>query len=267
MSKWKLEQWCVHASQGVRYLPDRKQVYKELRQHVDDRYESFIARGETEEEAVEHTLHAMGDAREVSKLMGQIHRPFWGYLYSVTKWVAIAMACACLLYLPYSLDHVYDYQPQSHGVLIWGVERENPIMYTEPGTSVACDGYSITLTDVTLYRTDMGFGTREELVFHLKLANRNPWAKMPDIMDWICAEDSNGNYYYSYGEYLDYYQMDEFRQRRLYGIARKRDLFTTVYEMHLGYRIPDGTQWIDLHYNRDGRDWKIRIDLTGGNSQ
>jgi len=268
MSKWKLEQWCVYAAHGVRYLPDRKQVYKELRQHVDDRYESFTARGEGEEEAVAHTLDAMGDAGEVSAMLALVHPPFWGYLYSTVKWIVILMACVCLLYLPYYLNHTHYYKFDRPKVEDWtdgyivGVE---PVMYAEPGTSVTCDGYTVTLTNAALWRTPLkdsqDHDTLEYLAFQLEVTNPRPWAQTPDVMKWISAEDSNGNYHYAYKEAFYIGLRDEC----FFGNSYRVDLFTTLYRMHMCWHLPEGTEWVDLHYNRDGRDWTIRIDLTGGN--
>lgn len=39
---------------------------------------------------------------------------------------------------------------------------------------------------------------------------------------------------------------------------------TCIYEMELTDFLSQDAQWIDLHYDRAGRDMVLRIDLTGG---
>ena len=85
MKHWKLTQWCVRATGRIRYSPDRAAVHEELRQHLDDRSDGFLAKGFSEEEAIEKTLDAMGDPAELAPLLAQIHKPFWGYAQDVCK--------------------------------------------------------------------------------------------------------------------------------------------------------------------------------------
>ena len=265
MSKWKLEQWCVHATARIRYGPDRKAVYKELREHVDDRYENLLARNNTEVEAAEQTLAAMGDAREVSAMLEKVHRPFWGYLYSTAKYIVLILAITCLCQLAGRVwENRYAYHAPSGNY--WSddyVGGDRRVLHSQPGTSVTCDGYTIKLTRASMWRTDLDYTneTLDHLYFQLEVTNPRPWAQPADIMNWIWAEDSRGTYYYSYAEKL----LDVSDQHKnFYGNYYQTGPFTAVYEMHIGWRIAEETEWIDLHYTRDGRNWTIRIDLTGG---
>ena len=104
MQHWKLGKWCNQAVRLIRYPPDRKEVFEELRQHVDDRSDLFLAQGFSQEEAVEKTLLAMGDADELAPQLAAIHRPFWGFAYSITKWFTKLVIFALLLLLK---CHIY----------------------------------------------------------------------------------------------------------------------------------------------------------------
>ena len=68
--KWKLTQWCVHATAQIHYLPDHDAVQQELRDHLEDKFLGYTEQGLSEEEAVEKTLSDMGSAEELA--------PFWG---------------------------------------------------------------------------------------------------------------------------------------------------------------------------------------------
>ena len=259
MSKWKLEQWCLHATHLIRYPPDRKAVYKELRLHVDDRYESYRAQGDSEEDAAEKTLSAMGDAREVALLLEKTHKPFWGYLYTIATALCLALLIqfaieASLLSADFAkaseVNHYFD------SSYVGGDER---VLYAEPKVSASTDGYTITLSKVSMWRTYLTEGdheTMEHLTFRLDVTNPRPWEKPGDIMNWIWAEDSAGTHYYAPAEGNG--------SPMFYGNQYITGRFTVSYVMHLGYHLPEGVEWVDLHYTRDGRDWNLRIDLTGG---
>lgn len=262
MSKWKLEQWCLHATHLIRYPPDRQAVYKELRQHADDRYEGYLAQGETEETAADKTLSAMGDAGEVAVLLEKTHKPFWGYLYTI----ATAFCLALLLHLVIQLflapegfanpSQVNQYFDSSY---VGGDER---VLYAEPNVSASSDGYTVTLSKVSMWRTYLTEGDREtmeSLFFRLDVSNPRPWAAKGNIMQWIWAEDNLGNRYAPHAENIG-------GAHQIYGNQYVTGLITTTYIMHAGWHLPEGVEWLDLRYTRDGRDLTLRIDLTGGDS-
>ena len=61
MKNWKLTNWCNVAVHKIRYGPDREAVFLELKQHLDERSDSFLAKGLSKTEATEKTLEVMGD--------------------------------------------------------------------------------------------------------------------------------------------------------------------------------------------------------------
>lgn len=262
MSKWKLEQWCLHATHLIRYPPDRKAVYKELRQHADDRYEGYLARGESEEDAAEKTIAAMGNAKEVALLLQKTHKPFWGYLYAIATAVCLGLLLNLVIQLFLVPAEYADAAQVNHYFDSSYVGGDEQVLYAEPKVSASTDGYTITLSKVSLWRTYMTEGDREtmeSLFFRLDVSNPRPWAARGNIMQWIWAEDSLGNYYYSHAENFG-------GAHQIYGDQHVTGLITTTYIMHAGWHLPEGVEWLDLRYTRDGRDLTLRIDLTGGDN-
>lgn len=89
MDKWKFIRWCNTAAGKIRYFPDWEMVTQELWDHLEDRYDSLIAAGFSDEEAVEKALDAMGSAEEIAPQLAAVHRPYWGWFYSFTKFLLI----------------------------------------------------------------------------------------------------------------------------------------------------------------------------------
>ena len=52
-----------------------------------------------EKEAVAKTLEVMGNPYELAVILGKIHRPYWGFAYSISKALAIGLAIFALALL------------------------------------------------------------------------------------------------------------------------------------------------------------------------
>ena len=91
MECWQFSQWCRRATKKIIYPPDRKAVFEELRQHMDERSDLFLDQGFSEQDSVEKTLSVMGNADDLAKQLGAIHRPFWGFAWSITKWISATL--------------------------------------------------------------------------------------------------------------------------------------------------------------------------------
>ena len=85
----RFDDWCRKATAKIRYGPDRRAVEKELKAHLEDRYEELTARGLSFEEATVKALESMGSAAEIAPQLGAIHRPWLGWIYSFVKFVGI----------------------------------------------------------------------------------------------------------------------------------------------------------------------------------
>ena len=78
------------------------------------------------------------------------------------------------------------------------------------------------------------------------------------------AVDDLGNYYWSSNDPEVIYTWQT--QRSLTGNAHATGLWTSEYEAFIA-SVDPAASWVELRYDRDGRDVRLRIDLTGGESQ
>ncbi len=280
------DRWCKEATRKIKYCPDRQAVYSELHQHLQDRYQDFIDQNMEHEEAVQKALQAMGNAKELAPMLAAIHRPFWGYMYTLSKWIFF-LTVIMMLYnlLPWLRDLSFIDNTKRHTTygdkynVYTDTEYEDDysrwerILYQEPDTQKSSDGYTFSIERVALwqetlknpYDAQYGVWNEHRLWMELKVTNLRPWTSLTgeyfienDALNWFWAEDSLGNYYYSSNEfsysYLPYL-----------GMSRcQNGLFTQSYIIFTQNYVSKDAEWIDLHYDRSGRDITLRIDLTGG---
>jgi hypothetical protein len=93
----------------------------------------------------------------------------------------------------------------------------------------------------------------------LKVTNPLPWALEQKVLYHIWAVDNFGNRYYNG-------IMDENREpgNGYISVMESRQGLTFYrYDLSLHDASTD-VQWVELHYDRAGRDLVLRIDLTGG---
>lgn len=263
MRHWKLTQWCSYAAAQIRYGPDREAVHDELKQHLDDRSDGFLARGLTEEDSITKTLDAMGDPHELAPILAAIHKPFWGYAQDVCKWVfRIAVYVTIWFSIWYTVNYsqVCFYEEPAENGWFWSPENHGIDVTTIPhdisGPSCSDSGYALTLTKArTLFYSD---GYPGSLSFQLEVCASLPWQEMPAISSLLWAEDSAGN------RYATYWEGSYTGNAQVYPAPYHTAPLTWVLEGQLIDFSLTGIDWVDIHYSRDGRDMVWRIDLTGG---
>ena len=276
MQHWKLGKWCNQAVRLIRYPPDRKEVFEELRQHVDDRSDLFLAQGFSQEEAVEKTLLAMGDADELAPQLAAIHKPFWGFAWSITKSFAIiafiGMLLAVLIYrVPYiwaEFKELFRDVPDSlETYLNWDPYEmtEHPDhgtrqLYLTPGCEYTDSGYTVTLTDAAVWKHDPGEYILGHLSFRLRITNPMPWASEPSFVKYLTAEDSLGNKY-TFNHFDD---LSDGYRGYVSGKLKKVGLSEWTLESEFINRFTKDVQWVDICYRRDGRNMIMRIWLSRG---
>ena len=77
---------------------------------------------------------------------------------------------------------------------------------------------------------------------------------------WIWARDSLGTVYES-----DQSHFPGSDTPVLSGFAVNTSPFSSTYQMWISDDLTD-VQWLEMRYDRDGRDYTMRIDLTGGDA-
>ena len=264
-------QWCSVATRRILYGPDREAVYTELRSHMEDHWESLVAQGISEKDAMHMVLQAMGDPEEIAPQLGALHKPFWGYLLRISRILAVIFLVLSLLPLwNYVADlHLYD-APHTHGFDVY-----DPDSYTdssvrilhhlsEPNISFSSEAGTFTVTDAVVFTSFPDeYHSFTQLYLLIRQQSLLPWAEHEEyfqfdgVANWFSARDSLGNVY---GCYWD----TRFRDP---GYVSSRTvqsgIFTGTHALWI-YDFPKDAQWVEILYTRDGREYVLRIDLTGG---
>lgn len=253
--------WCRDAVSKIKYTPDRNKVYTELYTHLEDRYESFLAKGMSEKEAEQKTLEAMGDAKELAPQLAAIHKPFWGYALSFIRVIAVivlVITIGCGIY--YLVDQKPWYKDTLHD---WGkAQGMDTLVYS--GVSDAkdsMDGYTFRVTDVAVWRATLdepinGKDYLDDLFLRLEVRKPVPWAMGQEALGAMWAVDSAGTYYDRVMR-----QSTEPDGIKYMGIIQRQG--DKIYDLYFS-SVSEDLEWIELHYDRDGRDLVLRVDLTGG---
>ena len=265
MQHVELTHWCIHAVQKIKYPPDREKVYLELRQHLDDRCEDFLAQGMDEDSAAKKACEVMGDPYEIADYLAAIHRPFWGYAYSITKLLCIALAVWTLLVIVlgalFSFSKHYrqpDYghfDPYANTALS---DRTNQL-YLEPGSHFSDSFWHVTLEKASLWRTTSG---NFYFYFQLNVHDQLLSGRSPDFLSFISARDNLGREYVCPNK-RSVAENDRYVSLQIYNSSP----FTHIVDAELGAFDPDGVKWLDVLYECDGKCHSLRIDLTGGDAK
>ena len=91
ISQGKRNRWLDDATRYIRCKADRTAVRLELFNHISDRSDALRARGLDAGEAMSRAVDAMGDARELGRELGKLHRPGWGRAHAIARVLAILL--------------------------------------------------------------------------------------------------------------------------------------------------------------------------------
>lgn len=277
MEHWKLENWCFEAVEKIKYRPDRDAVYNELLQHLDDRCESFIEQGMPKDEAVRKTVEVMGDAGELSVQLAAIHRPFWGFAYSITKWLMRIVAVIALIgILSYLFNNIIFHDvdtPKKEIIDAYYTRPTDPnvgrFVYTEPNCSDSSDGYTFTVTRAALRRYTIIHPDNDipadaslaiTLFIEVKVTNIIPWAEECQGIYEFWGTDDQGHIY----TYTTYTITSDTCSHSFTYTLSSDGAFAQYYTFIVSMVQSEDCRWFELHYDRDGRDVVLHIDLTGG---
>lgn len=241
--------WCCRAVSQIRFKPDREAVFQELNAHLEDHYDALIAQGCSQEEATRRALEAMGSAEEIAPHLGQIHKPWLGYCYRIVKPLAIA-ACAWALFLMVAFFGSYFHAAISTENYQSLADSGEGGFYSQIKVSDTSDGYRFTITEAAV-------NAQGDTLFLELQTTYWFWMKEPAIVNHFWAVDSLGNYYPSRMEaqYADIPKVT-------YGGGFYTQGFSAQ-DLQI-HHFDGSAQWVELHYDRDGRDIVLRIDLSGG---
>ena len=233
----------------IRFKPDRDAVYRELKDHLEDHYEDLLSQGFSPDKAQRLALEAMGAPEEIAPQLGAIHKPWLGYLYRVVKWVTIpSFICALFLLISFAGCHIHSVISTANYDSLR--EEAEGGTYYHPNVSDKSDGYKFTVPEAAVNASG------DTLFFELQAAYW-PWLSEPAIAHDIWAVDNNGNHYPSKREFM----YDDVPKVNYQGGFYSQGFCALNMEIT---HFDKTAQWVELHYDRDGRNIVLRIDLTGG---
>lgn len=243
--------WCDDATAQIRYGPDRKAVHAELLAHLEDAKACYMQNGEVST-ASARALEAMGSATEIAPKLAKIHRPWLGYLSSAIKFCGILMliiALLCTVLDAITFTHHwfalknFDALPANYHDLDY---------YDTPNVHWFAEGYYCEIEEVGYQKENQVF------CFKLNLVHMS-WMQDANFPNYIWATDSNGNYYTSIAEgfYSDV--------PRIVRSGSFRNHIISSYNMAI-FGFDPAVQWVEFHYDRDGQNLVLHIDLTGGST-
>ena len=249
MNRKDFAAWCQAATKKIRYGPDREMVSKELRDHLEDRFDALVAQGVPEEEAARQSLEAMGSAETIAPQLAAIHRPWLGWLYTALKVIAvITTLIAMLMWLLQFLAMInMQYHADRFDSLL--ANAENVIYFERPEITVTVEGYQISIDEIAVTSDDRFY-------FVMKICEW-PWQDKVQAWGDFWAVDSLGNHYYSCNTPVSH----DISRIADYGMSGTKGI--SFYGMVL-LPFDSDAEWVDLCYDRDGRDIVFHIDLTGG---
>ena len=274
MERRYIQQWCDTAVSYIRFPPDREPVRQELLEHLEDACEFYIAQGLEPARAEQSALRDMGDARETGKLLAKIHRPYLGWLWRLTQWVLGILVvltvisgvryCRSLSFTATETarrdvygdsSYVYEDPEAAYRLELYRT------LYTEPMVTAYAGGYRFTVTRAAEWQGTVSERgeSREYRSFYytIEVFSPCPWAGATSVPRWMYGVDSQGSYYYSCYE-------SGSTGACLRGNGSRAGMFTYTWDMWVEDYASQDAQWLELRYERDGRDLVLRIDLTGG---
>lgn len=260
MLNTKFDAWCDAATAKIRYWGDRDAVSAELRAHLEDRYDAYAEAGFNHAEATAKALAAMGDAKAIAPQLGKIHSPWLGWMLSIVRFIGItAMVWAVIVWFfwtPWDLGS--DPQPARpvnlRSLIHYSWEMTN---YEDPDGQAQWEGYHLQVEEALLITEDTYIGEPELNVLIEITCMAWETGFCPEELIW--AQDSEGTVYRPL-RYLGEQPDVPCVNCRISSSGESGKLYLWC---QLGNFDPD-VQWVELRYDRDGRDMVLRVDLTGG---
>ena len=248
------QKWRQQVLERVRFWPDRCAIGEELDAHFDDHVADLERIGYDVALATERALGAMGEPKALGRAFDAVHRPFWGWLWEVSRW-ALWVSIVVLGMSVWSFGYAQ---------LIQWSNRDAVTEYDYPEIGeVACPApvemgsYTITVAEARYYRLRDGGEGELTLtdnsamnLLELTVTAETPkfWLDGPALYDVLEAVDSAGDRYTVYG----------FPNIAGYGAGGHGKSTGTV--MLRGFR--QDPAWVEIRHRTAG--WTLRIDLPAG---
>lgn len=267
--EYNFDLWCRTATGAIRYGPDRKAVYMELYNHLLDAYDTHLERGLTEDEAEAKALEGMGRAEEIRPQLAAIHKPFWGYVIQVSQITLVILLVLSLLPIwKYFTGLRLQDKPNNRDFELYiaesyGGDTGRTLHHlSQPHVSFRSDGNTFTVTDAVLF-TEYSPNLEADVTRLYLLVDQ--FSLLP------ATEHSQYNGVSGFYSNICYFFLRD-NQGTVYPL-RSGSSRTTVTVLSGVFRqthecwindFPADAKWVEFCYERDGRSFSLRIDLTGG---
>lgn len=264
------DRWLDTAVSGIRFGPDQAEVRAELEGHIEDKTMDLqrIFPDISPEEARERALAGMGDPEELKVSLAKIHRPWLGYLWTVSRLLLIPVILSVLIASPLTLFiGLTDWEARD--VILgspetaWSRETASRSTPMARDTSwVRVDDCLLTMGRVWLVAPETE-GEDYALQVELKLFSPLIWVEDHYFSTRVSATDSDGNYYAA----IYTWDWSNEPERRVSGASTSRQsilprLFQERYVLKIIGVDPD-VEWVRLDYDRMGRSFSLRAEREG----
>lgn len=156
--------WLDTAVAGIRFKPDQRAVRAELQAHLEDKTADLrrIFPDMTDEEAEVRAVEEMGDAAEIGKELARLHKPWLGYLWRASKWVAAALVLVLV-----AINVVKNDYFQSAGYPLWG--QFSTVYGRTEGEKIQMGGYTFQIVGAAYveYPEDSSRADRVQVAFRV----------------------------------------------------------------------------------------------------
>lgn len=254
--------WCRETIEQIRFKPDRDRVWNELMAHIEDRVEDMKTRGYTEEEAEARAVTAMGDPVEVGKQLDKVHKPWLGWLWRASR-VILFLCIFTLVWTVWFTSSIRIFHGDDSDFWEKGDSEYVTILDLYPNCEDKSDGYTFTVPRVQLIHTEAHTvnetyqeSEKTSLQLTVQATRLLPTMEKCRAFHDFYVVDDLGNRYESSNDMVYY-------KKALMGNYYRKNPWASIYQCWIRELDPDA-QWVELRYDRDGRDVSLRIYLTGG---
>lgn len=227
--------WLRRTVSHIRFPPDRKRAEEELYEHMILRNRDFLEEGMDEASADEAVVACAGDADEVGRWLGKLHRPVWGYLLLTLRLLIVVSLLAVAVT---ALRGGYR-QKWEDFRLLTGECSAPALIWTEQVAQAKAGDYRFRLRKAAITDSENG----ETLLLVLDAWHLDPFLSPPrTVPESVIVVDSLGN------EYIP----EE--------IGSASGVFTVRWLLRVADLDPAAT-WAELRYERYGAAFRLPVAL------
>ena len=195
--------WRDAVVEQVRFRPDRDAIAKELTAHYEDHVQDLERLGYDHALAEERTMRCMGDPVEIGKALDRVHQPWLGWLWLVSKVLAVVSMIVVLLYggsnyITIVQDLNWPEKEADYEADGYFSDPDSPyftrVAVTKGGSAEVC-GYTFSIPYAALWKDTLE-NTYYNATIVLAVQDRRFWDDAPDpALRTMNAVDNSGDRY------------------------------------------------------------------------